>query len=70
LLRALKKLKTNKVAGLGGMKVKFILDVGELLHMPLLRTFNCFLAKCFPKALFIGMVHAFLKGGDAFEFDN
>jgi hypothetical protein len=43
LFQVLKKLQRNKAVGLDGMKVKFILDVGELLHMPLLTTFNCFL---------------------------
>jgi hypothetical protein len=43
LLHALKNLQRNKAAGLDGMKVEFILDAGELLHMPLLTTFNCFL---------------------------
>jgi hypothetical protein len=52
------------------MKVEFILDVRELLRMPLLIAFNCFLAKGFPKALSIGVVHMLFKGGDAFEFDN
>jgi len=52
------------------MKAKFILDVGKLLHMPLLTAFNCFLAKDFPKALSIGVVHALFKGGDSSEFDN
>ncbi len=52
------------------MKVEFILDVGELVHMPLLTTFNCFLAEGFLEALSIGVVHALFKGGDAFEFDN
>ncbi len=66
----LKKLQKNKVAGLDGMKAEFILDVGELLHMPLLTTFNCFLAKGFLEALSIKVVHALFKGGDAFEFDN
>jgi hypothetical protein len=70
LLQALKKLQRNKAAGLDGMQVEFILDVGELLHMPLLITFNCFLAKGFPEALSTGVVHALFKGGDAFEFDN
>jgi hypothetical protein len=70
LLRALKKLQRNKAAGLDGMKAEFILDVGELLHMALLTTFNCFLAECFPKALSTGVVHTFFKGGDASEFDN
>jgi len=52
------------------MKIEFILDVRELLHMPLLTTFNCFLAEGFPKALSTGVVHTLFKGGDASEFDN
>jgi len=52
------------------MKAEFILDAGELLHMPLLTTFNCFLAEGFPKALSTRVVHAFFKGGDASKFDN
>jgi hypothetical protein len=52
------------------MKVEFILDVGELLHMPLLTLFNYFMAKGFPKTLSTGVVHTFFKGGNAFEFDN
>jgi hypothetical protein len=51
LLQVLKKLQKNKATSLDGMKVEFILDAGELLHMPLLTTFNCFLAEGFPKAL-------------------
>jgi hypothetical protein len=65
LLQALKKLQRNKVAGLDGMKVDFILDVGKLLHMPLLIAFNCFL-----EALSTKVVHVVLKGGNASEFDN
>ncbi len=52
------------------MKVEFILDAGELLHMPLLTAFNCFLVEGFPEAFSIGVVHAFFKRGDASEFDN
>jgi hypothetical protein len=70
LLQALKKVQRNKAASLDGMKVEFILDAGELLHMPLLTTFNCFLAECFLKALSIGVVHALFERGDAYEFDN
>ncbi len=66
----MKKLQRNKVAGLDGMKVEFILDAGELLHMPLLTSFNCFLAKGFLEALSTGVVHALFKGGDASKFDN
>jgi hypothetical protein len=43
LLRALKKLQRNKAVGLDGMTAEFILDAGELLHMPLLTAFNSFL---------------------------
>jgi hypothetical protein len=52
------------------MKVEFILDVGELLHMPLLIAFNCFLGKSFPEALSTGVVHVFFKGGITSEFNN
>ncbi len=70
LLQALKKLQRNKAASLDKMKVEFIFDAGELLHMPLLTTFNCFLAKGFPKALSTKVVHVLFKGGDASKFDN
>ncbi len=56
----LKKLQKNKAVGLDGMKVEFILDVGKLLHMPLLTTFNRFLIEGFPKALST-VVHTFFK---------
>jgi hypothetical protein len=52
------------------MKAKFILDAGELLHIPLLTTFNYLLEEGFPEALSAGVVHAFFKGGDASKFDN
>jgi hypothetical protein len=70
LFQALKKLQRNKVAGLDGMKAEFILDAGELLHMPLLTTFNCFLANGFPEAFSTRVVHALFKRGDNSEFDN
>jgi hypothetical protein len=63
IFRALKKLQRNKAPSLDGMKTKFILDAGELLHMPLLTTFNCFLVEDFPKTLSTRVVHAS-------EFDN
>ncbi len=52
------------------MKVEFILDAGELLHMPLLITFNCFLAEGFPESPSTKVVHMLFKGGDASKFDN
>ncbi len=53
-----------------GMKAEFILDARELLHMPLLIAFNCFLEKNFPEALSTRVVHMLFKGGDASKFDN
>ncbi len=70
LLQALKKLQKNKATGLDGMKAEFILDAGELLHMPLLTMFNCFLAEGFLEALSTQVVHAIFKGGDASKFNN
>jgi hypothetical protein len=52
------------------MKAKFILDAGELLHMPLLITFNYFIAKDFPETLSTKVIHMLFKGGDASEFHN
>jgi hypothetical protein len=52
------------------MKGEFILNVGELLHMPVLITFNCFLVEGFLKTFSIGVVHTLFKGNDAFEFHN
>jgi hypothetical protein len=70
LFQALKKLTKKKVTNLDGMKAKFILDAGELLHMPLLTTFKCFLVEGFPKALSTWVVHVLFKGGDASKFYN
>ncbi len=67
LLQALKTLQRNKAIGLDGMKAEFILDARELLHMPLLIAFNCFLAEGFLETLSTRVVHVFFKGGDAFE---
>ncbi len=70
LLQVLKNLQNNKVVGLDGMKIEFILDVRKLLHMPLLTMFNCFLVKGFLKALSTRVVHALFKRGVVSEFDN
>jgi len=70
LLQALTKLQRKKAAGFDGMKVEFILDAEELLHMSLLTTFNYFLVEGFLEALSTRVVHALFKGGDASKFDN
>jgi hypothetical protein len=62
LLQVLKKLQRNKDAGLDGMKAEFIFNARELLHMPLLITFNYFLTEGFLEALSIGVFHVFFKG--------
>jgi len=66
----LKKLQRNKAASLDGMKAEFILDAGELLHMPLLTTFNCFMVEGFLEVVSTRVVHALFKRGDASKFDN
>jgi len=70
LFQALKKLQRNKDVDLDGMKAEFILDAGELLHMPLLTVFNCFLVEGFLEALSTRVVHVLFKWGDASKFDN
>ncbi len=55
---------------MNGVEVEFILDAGELLHMPLLTMFNCFLTEGFPKALSTRVIHTLFKRGYASEFDN
>ncbi len=70
LLQTLKKLQRKKVTCLDGIKTTSILDVRELLHMPLLIAFNCFMTEGFLEALSTGVVHVLFKGGNAFEFDN
>jgi hypothetical protein len=65
LLQAFKKLQRNKAADLDGMKAEFILDARELLHMPLLTSFNYFRKGGFLESLSTRVVHALFKGGDA-----
>jgi hypothetical protein len=62
MFQALKKLQRNKATSLDGMKAEFILDVGELLHMPLLTTFNYFLANDFLGPFPLRWSTHFLKG--------
>jgi hypothetical protein len=70
LLQVLKNLQRNKAIGLDGMKAKFILDVGELLHIPLLTVFNYILTKGFLEAFSTAVVRMLFKRGDTSKFDN
>jgi hypothetical protein len=36
----MRRLKHNKSAGLDGIKVEFLLDAGDMLHVPLQIVFN------------------------------
>jgi hypothetical protein len=36
----MRRLKRNKSAGLDGIKVEFLLNVGNMLHVPLQIVFN------------------------------
>ncbi len=35
IVQVLRRLKCNKSVGLDGIKAKFLLDVGDMLHVPL-----------------------------------
>ncbi len=40
IAQVMRKLKRNKFAGLDGIKAEFLLDVGNMLHVPLQIVFN------------------------------
>jgi hypothetical protein len=52
------------------MKAEFILDARELLHMPLLIAFNCFLAEGFPEALSTKVAHVFFKRDNSWAYPS
>jgi hypothetical protein len=64
------KLKRNKSVGLDGIKAKFLLDVGDMLHVPLQIVFNKLLQQGYSTGLSTGVIHALHKGGDALQFEN
>jgi len=68
--QAFKKLKRHKVAGIDGIKPKFLLDATVALQQPLLIAFNKILHEGYCESLSIGIIHALYKGGDCSQFDN
>ncbi len=70
IARVMRKLKRNKSAGLDGIKAKFLLDAGDMLHVPLQIVFNKFLQQGYSASLFTGVIYALHKGGDALQFEN
>jgi hypothetical protein len=70
IAQVMRRLKRNKSAGLDGIKVEFLLDAGDMLHVPLQIVFNKLLQQGYSAGLFIGVIHALHKGGDALQFEN
>jgi hypothetical protein len=46
----MRRLKHNKAVGLDGIKAEFLLDVGDMLHVPLHIVFNKFCNKVIQQA--------------------
>jgi hypothetical protein len=64
----MRRLKRNKSASLDGIKVEFLLDAGDMLHVPLQIVFNKLLQQGYSTGLFTRVIHALHKGGDALQF--
>jgi hypothetical protein len=70
ITQVMKRLKRNKFAGLDGIKAKFLLDVRDMLDVPMQIVFNKLLQQGYSISLSIGVIHALHKGGDALQFEN
>jgi hypothetical protein len=70
IAQAMKRLKRNKSAGLDGIKAEFLLNAGDMLHVPLQIVFNKLLQQGYFASLSTGVIHALHKGGDALQFEN
>ncbi len=70
IAQVMRRLKRNKFAGLDGMKTEFLLDAGNMLHVPLQIVFNKLLQQGYLASLSTGVIHALHKGGDALQFEN
>jgi hypothetical protein len=70
IVQVMRRLKHNKSTGLDGIKAKFLLDAGVMLHVPLQIVFNKLLQQGYSASLSTGVIHALHKGGDALQFEN
>ncbi len=70
IAQVMRRLKRNRSAGLDGIKAEFLLDAGDMLHVPLQIMFNKLLQQGYSTGLSIGVIHALHKGGDALQFEN
>jgi hypothetical protein len=70
IAQVMRRLKRNKSTGLDGIKAEFLLDAGDMLHVPLQIVFNKLLQQGYSAGLSTGVIHALHKGGDALQFEN
>jgi len=70
IAQVIRRVKRNKSASLDGIKAEFLLDAGDMLHVPLQIVFNKLLHQGYLASLSIGVIHALHKGGDALQFEN
>ncbi len=70
IAQVMRRLKRNKSPSLDGIKVEFLLDAGDMLHIPLQIVFNKLLQQGYSAGLSAGVIHALHKGGDALQFEN
>jgi hypothetical protein len=66
----MRRLKRNKFTSLDGIKAEFLLNAGDMLHVPLHIVFNKLLQQGYSAGLSTGIIHALHKGGDALQFEN
>jgi len=70
IAQVMRRLKRNKSASLNGIKADFLLNVGDMLHVPLPIVFNKLLQQGYSTSLSTKVIHALHKGGDALQFEN
>ncbi len=70
IAQVMRRLKCNKSTSLDGIKAEFLLNVGDMLHVPLQIVFNKLLQQGHSAGLSTGVIHALHKGGDALQFEN
>ncbi len=70
IAQVMRRLKAYKSTGLDGIKAEFLLNAGDMLHVPLQIVFNKLLQQGYSACLFTRVIHALHKGGDALQFEN
>ncbi len=70
IAQVMRKFKHNKFVGLDGIKAEFLLDAGDMLHVPLQIVFNKLFQQGYSASFSTGVIYALHKGGDALQFEN